>query len=69
VGCGLGGSVNLRMMERHVEFGCEFLGEGQIGIGFIAAQAVMEMGGMEDQPQFPAPFREGAQEGDRIRAA
>jgi hypothetical protein len=29
----------------------------------------MEMGGMEDQPQFPAPFREGAQEGDRIRAA
>jgi hypothetical protein len=70
---GFGGGVDLRVMERDVELGCERLGEGQIDIGFFAAQAVMKMSRVQHEAQFPTRLAilvdEGAQKGDGIRTA
>jgi hypothetical protein len=70
---GFGGGVDLRVMERDVELGCERLGEGEIGIGFFAPQAVMKMSRVQHQAQFPPRLTilvdEGAQKGDGIRTA
>jgi hypothetical protein len=60
-------------MERDVELGCERLGEGEIDIGFFAAQAVMKMSRVQHQAQFPTRLTilvdESAQKGDGIRTA
>ena len=58
-GCGRGGC----------ELGGEVGDEGLVGVGFCAAQAVVEMGGVEDEAEFPAALGEGAQEGDGVGAA
>ena len=44
-------------------------GKIQVGVGFGAAQAVMQMCGMKHQAQFPAPLGERPQQRHRIGAA
>ncbi len=56
-------------MERETEFRGESAAEFKVGIGFGAAQAVVEMRGVEHEAQFPAPLGESTQQSNRIRAA
>jgi len=68
---GFGGGVDACVMEGNVELVCERLREGEIGIGFLAAQAVLKVSRVQHQAQFPTRLTilvdEGTQEGDRIR--
>ncbi len=70
---GLGSGVDASVVKWNVELLSEVTGEGQVGIGFVAAETVMEMGGVEDEAQFPArftiPLDEDTQEGDGVGAA
>ena len=59
----------LRVMEGNVELLRESFREGEVGICFVAAQTVVQMGGVQHQAQFPAPLGESAKEGDGICAA
>ena len=60
---GLGGCIDVVGVERDTEGLGELGGEFAISIGLIAAQAVMEMGSMEDDAQFTGASSEGAQQG------
>ena len=64
-----GGDIDAGFVEGNVERGGKVAAEGQIGVGFFAAQAVVEMGGVENQAKLRAAIGEGAQEGDGVRAA
>ena len=59
-------------MEGDIELLGEGSGKFQVGIGLFAAQAVVQVGGVEDEAQFPAPFAisfgEGTQQGDGVGA-
>ena len=59
--CGLRGWLSLQwirrlseFVERQSEFGGKIAGKDEIGIRFIAAQAVVEMGSMEHQAKLVA---------------
>ncbi len=66
-----GGGVDAGLMEGNIEVFGEGFREGEIGVGFIAAQAVMQMGGVENKAQFPrlSVRQQGAQERDGIGSA
>ena len=68
-----GGGVDAGVVEGNVELGGEGLAEGEVGVGFFAAKAMVEVRGVEDEAEFPAlfmiSFGEGAQEGDRVCSA
>ncbi len=40
-----------------------------VGVGLVAPKPMMQVSDMEDEPQFPAPPREGAQQRHRISSA
>lgn len=73
MGFGFGGGVDAGVMDGDVEFGGERLAEGEVGVGFLCAKAVVEVRGVEDEAEFPAlfmiPICECAKEGNRIRSA
>jgi hypothetical protein len=43
--------------------------EGEIGVGFVAPESVMQVSGMKDEAQFPAAISKGAEERHGIRTA
>ena len=51
-----GRGVHAGLMERNIEVDGEGFREGEIGIGFFAAHAVMEMSGVQNNAEFPAPL-------------
>ena len=55
-------------MKGQTEAGREFAGKGEVGVGFGAAQAVVQMGGVEDEAEFTASRGKGTEEGHRVRA-
>ena len=70
---GFGGRVDACVVEGDVELLGKRSGELEVGVGLIAAQAVVQVGGMEDEAKFPAlfaiSFREGTQERDGVGSA
>lgn len=66
---GFGGGVDLGDMEDETEGLGEIGGEALIGVRFGAAQAVMEMGGVEDEAELAGAGGEGEGEGYGIAAA
>jgi hypothetical protein len=69
IGLGLGGDIDAGLMKGQAKTGRKLAGKGQIGVGFLAAQAVVQVGGMEHQAQLRAAGGESPQQGHRIRAA
>jgi hypothetical protein len=65
IGLGFGGGVDAGLMKRNIEVNREGFRKSEICIGFFAAQAVMEMSGVQNNAEFPAPLMiigsEGAQ--------
>ena len=53
-----GSDVYAGFMEGNIEPGGEVAAELKVGIGFGAAQAVMQVRGVEDKAEFPAPVRQ-----------
>ena len=72
-GCGvglcLGFCVHLRFVKGQAKVSRERARKGQIGVGLLAAQAVVQMGGVQHQAQFAAPLGQRAQQGNGVRAA
>jgi hypothetical protein len=66
---GLGGSVDLRVMERQTESRGQVTAKGEVRVGFGAAQAVVKMSGVENDAQFPALLMERAKQRDGVRTA
>ena len=60
VGFGFGSRVDLDVVEGDVELLSQRPREFEVGVGFVATQAVVEVGGMENEAQFPALFRKAA---------
>jgi len=56
VGLGFGCGVDAGLMKRNIKVDGEGFREREIGIGFFAAQAVMEMSGVQNNAEFPAPL-------------
>ncbi len=71
--CGVGGYVGLMEVEGDVEVGAELLDEGLVGIGFPAADAVVDVDGGEADAEGGLLDRigemEGAEEGDGVGAS
>src|SRR5260370_34810403 len=56
-------------MEGKAETGCEVAREGEVGVGFSPAQAVVQVCGVQDQAEFAGSIAEGAKQGYRIGSA
>jgi PadR family transcriptional regulator PadR len=56
-------------MERHIQPAGEFAAEVAVGIGFLAAETVMQVGGVKHQAAFFARVGQGAQQGHRVCSA
>jgi hypothetical protein len=69
VGLRFGGDIDAGLVERETEPGGKFSRKGQVGVCFFASQPVVEMGGVDDQPEFGGTRRNGAEKGYRVRAA
>jgi hypothetical protein len=54
-------------MKGQAQFAGQITGKGQIAVRFLAAKAMVKVGGMKHQAQFAASFVEGAQQGHGIR--
>ena len=50
-------------MEGQAERGRKRAGKGQVAVGLLAAQAVVQVGGVQHQAQFRAALGQGAQQG------
>ncbi len=61
--------IDPRLVEGQAKFGCKRAGKGQVAVGLLAAQAVVQMGGVEHQAQLSAPLRQSAQQGHGVGAA
>lgn len=70
-GIGAGGSsrVHMGLVEWQPEGFGQFAAKIAIPIGFLAAEAVVQMGNMQDEAQFPAPLGEEAEKRDGIGTA
>ena len=69
---GIGALLRRHRRGLHERAGQSWLrvaGKGQVGVGFGASQAVVQVGGVEDQTEFGGCDHEGAQEGDGVCAA
>lgn len=64
-----GFGVYAGLVERQIKFGSKVAAELKIGIGFCAAQPMMQMRGVQQQTKFPASFDKGAQQRNGIGAA
>ncbi len=60
--------IHAGFMKGHAKLGGKFCDEGEIGVGLLAAQAVMQMGRVQHQAQFRLSRGKRAQQGDRVRA-
>ena len=69
MGGGFRSGVDVRFVEGQAEFFRQRTGEVQVGVGFGSAQAVVEMGRMEDKAQFPDLLGQSAQQRHRVGAA
>lgn len=73
VGFRFGGGVDAGVVEGNVEFGGKGLAEGEVGVGFRSAKAVVEVRGVKHEAEFPAlfpiPLGECTQEGDGVGSA
>jgi hypothetical protein len=69
VGLGLGGNIDPCFVEGQAQIRRQTAGEIQIGVCLCAAQAVVQVDGVQHQAQFPAALGQGAQQGDGVRAA
>ena len=69
VGLRFGGDVDAGFVEGKVERGGQVAGRRQVRVGFFAAKAVMQVGGMKDEAEFGTAIGEGAQQGYGVRAA
>ncbi len=55
-------------MEGKAQFSRERAGKGQIAVGLLAAQAMVQMGGVQHQAQLLAPLRQRAHQGHGVSA-
>jgi len=62
-GFGCSGDVDAGFVEGDSEIGGQGADEGEIGVGFLAAEAMMEMGYVQDEAEFGAALVKGAEEG------
>jgi hypothetical protein len=63
-----GGYVDAMIVKWKAETGGKIAGEGEIGVGLFTAEAVMQVGGVENEAKFGAEGGECAQEGNGVRA-
>ena len=54
------GLLAKNFMEGQAKFGCQRTGKDQVAVGLLAAQAVVQMGGVQHQAQLSAPRRQSA---------
>ena len=70
---GLGRRIHPGFVEDHPELRGQIAGKLEVPVGLLAAQPVVQVGGVQHQPQFPAPLailhHQRAQQGHRVRAA
>ncbi len=65
---GRGGGVGPGLVEGYIEPGGQLPAEIPVGVRLSSAQAVVQVGGMEHQSQFPAPLGKDAQKGHGVRS-
>lgn len=68
-GGGFGGGIDARGVKGQTELLGEVADEGQIGVGFLSAQTMVQMGDVQGEAKFPALLMEGAEESDGVCAA
>ena len=61
--------VDVGLVERKLEMFSQGPGEGQIGVCLGSPQAVVQVGDMEHQPEFPALPGKGQQQGHGVCSA
>lgn len=65
---GFGGRIDVGRVDRDVETGAEVAAELLVSVGFGAAQAVVQVGGMDYEAQLSGPLVEREQQRDRVRS-
>ena len=66
IGLGFGSSIDAFGVKWDFELGGQRSAKVEVGVSFGTAEAVMQVGGVQHQAEFPASLRERAQEGDGI---
>jgi hypothetical protein len=66
---GLGVAIDFGFVEGEAKIRGKGADEFEIGVGFGASQAVMKMGDVQDEAEFPAPVGKRTQEGHRVSAS
>ena len=61
--------IHPRLVEGQTKLGRQRARKGQVAVGLLAAQAVVQMGGVQHQAQLPAPLRQSAQQGHGVGSA
>ena len=69
VGLGFGLAIHPRLMEGKPHLSRQRAGKGQVAVGLFAAQAVVQVGGVQHQAQLLAPLRQRARQRHGVRAA
>ena len=61
--------IDMRLVEGQSKLGSQRSRKDQVAVGLLAAQAVVQMGGVQHQAQLSAPLRQSAYKRHRVGAA